>query len=126
MLHHVSVGVTDVARAALFYDSVLGALGYKRVMEFLPHALAYGTTAPIFWVQVPANREPATVGNGTHIGFAAKRRQDVDAFHAAALKSGGMDNGAPGPRPDYGPHYYGAFVLDPDGNRIEAVVMPMA
>lgn len=125
MLNHVSVGVADVERAAKFYDAALSALGYKRVMEFLPHAVAYGIEGPAFWVQVPANRAPASVGNGTHIGFNAKTKRQVNAFHAAALKAGGTDNGAPGPRPDYGPEYYGAFVLDLDGNHLEAVIYPM-
>lgn len=125
MLHHVSVGVADVEAAARFYDAALGALGYRRVMEFLPSAVAYGENAPSFWVQQPANGKAATIGNGTHIGFTAKSKEAVHAFHAAALKAGGKDNGAPGPRPDYGPEYYGAFVFDPDGNRLEAVMFPM-
>ena len=125
MLHHVSVGVADLERAAKFYDAALSTLGYKRVMEFMPHAVAYGVDSPAFWVQVPANREPPSVGNGTHIGFNAKTKSQVHAFHAAALKAGGTDNGAPGPRPDYGPEYYGAFVLDLDGNRLEALIYPM-
>jgi catechol 2,3-dioxygenase-like lactoylglutathione lyase family enzyme len=122
MLHHVSVGVSDVARAAAFYDAVLGALGYKRIVEYLPHAIAYGEVRPRFWVQTPANGEPASVGNGNHIGFMAKSREAVDAFHRAALEQGGTDNGAPGPRPDYGPEYYGAFIIDLDGNRLEATL----
>ena len=125
MLHHVSVGVTDVERAARFYDAVMAALGYKRIMEFLPHALAYGENAPSFWVQRPNDGGEASVGNGTHIGFTAATRAAVDAFHAAALAAGGSDNGPPGPRPNYSPEYYGAFVLDLDGNRIEAVLYPM-
>ncbi len=124
MLHHVSVGVADVGRAAKFYDAVLGALGYKRIMEFLPHAVAYGDTGPSFWVQVPHNRQPSSVGNGAHIGFSARTKKAVDAFYQAALANGGADNGAPGPRPDYGPEYYGAFILDLDGNRIEATLHP--
>jgi len=122
MLHHVSVGVADVERAAKFYDAVLGALGYKRVMEFMPYALAYGESAPSFWVGLPHNQQSATVGNGAHVGFSARSKNAVDAFHRAALAHGGTDNGEPGPRPDYGPEYYGAFVLDLDGNRIEATL----
>jgi len=125
MLHHVSVGVTDVERAARFYDAVMEALGYRRIMQFLPSAVAYGLDAPSFWVQQPADGGPATVGNGTHIGFTARSKDAVDAFFAAAMEAGGLDNGPPGPRPDYGPEYYGAFVLDLDGNRLEAVLYPM-
>lgn len=126
MLHHVSVGVTDVARAAKFYDAVLGALGYKRVMEFLPHAIAYGESKshPEFWIQLPANQSAATAGNGTHVGFSAKSKGQVNKFHEAALKQGGSNNGEPGPRPDYGPDYYGAFIYDLDGNKIEATLHP--
>ncbi len=122
MLHHVSVGVADVERAAKFYDAVLGALGYKRVMEFMPYALAYGETAPNFWIGLPHDQKSASVGNGAHVGFSARSKAAVDKFHATALAHGGSDNGAPGPRPDYGPEYYGAFVIDIDGNRIEATV----
>jgi catechol 2,3-dioxygenase-like lactoylglutathione lyase family enzyme len=120
MLHHVSLGVRDVERAAAFYDAVLGALGYKRIMEFLPYAVAYGDDSPSFWVQLPHNQQAASVGNGVHIGFIAHNKNAVHRFHSAALANGGTNDGQPGPRPDYGPEYYGAFVLDLDGNKLEA------
>jgi catechol 2,3-dioxygenase-like lactoylglutathione lyase family enzyme len=126
MLHHVSVGVVDVERAARFYDAILGALGVKRVMEFLPHAVAYGEGAAEFWVQLPHDQKQASPGNGAHVGFAARNRKAVDDFHAAALEAGAMDEGAPGPRPDYSPEYYGAFVRDPDGNKLEALFFATA
>ena len=122
MLHHVSVGVRDVERATTFYDAVLAALGYKRVMEFLPYAVAYGDRQPSFWVQLPHNQQPASVGNGVHIGFIARSKDAVHRFHAAALAKGGASGGEPGPRPDYGADYYGAFVLDLDGNKLEATL----
>ena len=122
MLHHVSVGVRDVERAAKFYDTVLSALGYKRVMEFMPYAVAYGEKHPSFWVQLPHNQQAATVGNGVHIGFIARSKDAVHRFHSSALAQGGTDDGAPGPRPDYGPDYYGAFVIDLDGNKLEATL----
>ena len=125
MLHHVSVGVADVVRAGGFYDRVLATVGLRRVMEFLPYAVGYGDKHPSYWVQLPHDRNPASIGNGVHICFAAPSRNAVQAFHAAALANGGTDDGAPGPRPDYGPDYYGAFVRDPDGNKIEAVVFAM-
>ncbi len=124
MLHHVSVGVRDVERAAEFYDAILGTLGYKRVMEFLPYAIAYGETQPSFWVQLPHNQQVATAGNGVHIGFIAHSTEAVDAFHAKAVELGAQDAGAPGPRPDYSPDYYGAFVFDLDGNKLEATLVP--
>jgi len=124
MLHHVSVGSRDVARAVEFYDKVLKPLGYKRVMEFLPHAVAYGDEHPEFWVQTPADGGTPSVGNGVHISFIAPTQQSVHAFHAAAIEAGGTDEGGPGPRPDYGPGYYGGFVRDLDGNKLEAAVIP--
>src|ERR1700750_1558636 len=104
MLHHISIGVADVVIAARFYDDVLGTLGYKRIMDFLPKAVAYGEDFPVFWVQVPSEGQ-ASHGVGAHVAFAAKDRKAVDAFHAMALRMGGSDNGAPGPRPNYGPTY---------------------
>jgi len=124
MLHHVSIGVADVTRSAAFYDAVLGALGYGRVLEFLPHAVSYGEGSSELWVQLPHDQKTASVGNGAHIGFKAKTREAVHAFHAAALAGGGTDDGAPGPREDYGPTYYGAFVRDLDGNKLEAMLVP--
>ncbi|HEY3637924.1 MAG TPA: VOC family protein [Rhizomicrobium sp.] len=124
MLHHVSVGVADVANAAEFYDAVLGALGYKRTAQYLPYAIGYGEGTSEFWIQLPADQGSPSPGNGTHIGFSARNRQAVHRFHEAALDNGGTDNGAPVPRPDYGPDYYGAFVRDPYGNKLEATLNP--
>jgi catechol 2,3-dioxygenase-like lactoylglutathione lyase family enzyme len=122
MLHHVSVGVMDVERAAKFYDAALGALGYKRIAEYLPHAIGYGAIRPEFWVQRPHDQNAASVGNGTHVGFIARSKNAVNKFHSAALAQGGSNNGEPGPRPDYGPEYYGAFIFDLDGNKLEATL----
>lgn len=123
MLHHVSVGVGDVVRAAEFYDAVLGALGYKRTAQYLPYALAYGEGVSEFWIQLPHDEAAPSAGNGAHVGFGAKRKEAVHRFHEAALANGGRDDGAPGPRPQYGADYYGAFVRDPFGNKIEAVLV---
>jgi catechol 2,3-dioxygenase-like lactoylglutathione lyase family enzyme len=122
MLHHVSVGVHDIARAAKFYDAVLKTLGYKRVADYSPHAIGYGEAPdrPEFWIGGAHDGKPVSAGNGTHMGFIARTRAQVRNFHAAALVQGGSNNGEPGPRPDYGPEYYGAFVYDLDGNKIEA------
>jgi catechol 2,3-dioxygenase-like lactoylglutathione lyase family enzyme len=124
MLHHVSVGVTDVARAAAFYDEVLGALGYKRTAQYLPYAIAYGVSSPVFWIGLPHDQRKAHPGNGSHVGFSARSKAAVDEFYRAALNNGGADEGEPGARPDYGPDYYGAFVRDPDGNKLEATLHP--
>jgi len=124
MLHHVSVGVTDFERAAKFYDAVLATLGFKRVADFSPHAIGYGETYPEFWIGAPHDGKPASAGNGTHFGFSARSKAQVLKFHAVALAQGASNNGEPGPRPDYGPDYYGAFVYDLDGNKIEATLHP--
>lgn len=126
MLHHVSIGVADVERAAQFYDAVLSKLGFKRVMEIMPYGIAYGLKFPQFWVQVPHDHNSASVGNGAHIAFSANSKAAVNAFHAAAISAGGRDDGAPGYRPQYTPEYYGAFVRDLDGHKIEAVFFDMS
>ncbi len=122
MFNHVSIGSNDLERARIFYDKVLGVLGYKRTMsEDFGHA--YGVEWPEFWIGRSHDDQPATVGNGTHVAFIAASRADVDAFHAAALEAGGGDEGPPGERP-YTDNYYAAFVSDLDGNKIEAVHLP--
>ena len=120
MLHHVSIGVVGVERAAEFYDAVLGALGYKRTAQYLPYGIAYGEGVSEFWIQLPHDNKAPSPGNGAHFGFTARSQDAVHRFHEAALANGGADDGAPGPRPQYGPDYYGAFVIDPFGNKIEA------
>ena len=118
-ISHVSIGTNDFDRAVAFYDRVLGAIGCKRIFEF-PGAVAFGKQFPEFWVQRPIDGKAAAPGNGSHFGFIAPSREAVKAFHEAAIAAGGTDDGAPGPRPDYGESYYGCFVRDPDGHKIEA------
>ena len=123
IMSHVSIGTNDMARATKFYDAVLGALGYGRVMEHGEYAVAYGTVFPEFWVQMPYNKSAAgSPSNGVHFAFIATSKEKVDAFHAAALANGGTDDGPPGYRPEYGEPYYGAFVFDPDGHKVEAMI----
>jgi catechol 2,3-dioxygenase-like lactoylglutathione lyase family enzyme len=121
ILSHVSVGTNDFERARAFYDAALAPLQIRTVMSF-DGAVAYGREWPEFWVQRPFDAGRATVANGVHFAFLAPDEAAVHAFHAAALAAGGTDEGAPGPRPDYGPDYYAAFVRDPDGHKIEAMV----
>jgi catechol 2,3-dioxygenase-like lactoylglutathione lyase family enzyme len=121
MLHHLSFGVRDLARAGAFYDAVLAALGYVRVFED-DMALGYGHAGRDDLLSLKLVPRVDVPGAGFHLAFAAGARREVDAFYAAALRHGGRCNGAPGPRPDYGDQYYAAFVVDPDGYRIEAVV----
>jgi catechol 2,3-dioxygenase-like lactoylglutathione lyase family enzyme len=123
MLDHIGFGVSDYARSRAFYEKALAPLGYSIFRELTPeqsggHARAgfWADGKPDFWI-----------GGGQilkgklHVAFAAKDRATVDAFYRAAIAAGGIDNGAPGPRPQYHPNYYGAFVLDPDGHNVEAV-----
>ena len=119
IISHVSIGTNQFERAVAFYDSVLATLGCKQMMAY-PGAVAYGRAFPEFWVQTPFDGRPATLGNGTHFGFVANSKEAVHAFHAAALAAGGTDDGAPGPRADYTDAYYGCFVRDLDGHKIEA------
>ena len=129
MIDHTGLVVSDLAAARRFYDAVAGALGLGTrdiAPGGAPVAFVLGRSAeqplPYLWIGTPIPSywpEGARVGqNPQHVAFAAASRAQVQAFHAAALAAGGRDNGAPGPRPAYG--YYGAFVLDPDGNNVEA------
>jgi catechol 2,3-dioxygenase-like lactoylglutathione lyase family enzyme len=121
MIDHTGIGVADVGRSAAFYDAALGALGLHRAMQIPEDEGTEGVgyslgDYPVFWID---RYHPHSVRQ--HTAFVAKSRDEVDAFYAAALEAGGTDNGAPGPREGYPPDYYLAFVLDPDGNNIEAI-----
>jgi catechol 2,3-dioxygenase-like lactoylglutathione lyase family enzyme len=118
MFDHVGLNVKDYAASRTFFEQALAPLGYRVVMAFDEwKAAGFGTDEkPEFWI---SEREP--YGTGTHLAFTCAERATVDAFHDAALDAGGIDNGRPGPREQYHPNYYGAFVHDPDGNNIEAV-----
>lgn len=119
MINHVSIGVRDLAAAKRFYDAAFAALGYPCLSEDAS-ALGYGREAAGFWVGAVERPVPPDPGSNLHFCFDAPSRESVDAFHRAALAAGGRDNGAPGLRPDYGADYYAAFVIDPDGYRLEA------
>jgi catechol 2,3-dioxygenase-like lactoylglutathione lyase family enzyme len=115
VIDHVKLHVADAERSRAFYEQALAPLGYRVIMQPAPGLVGMGTGFPDFWV---AQSDAPTVA---HVALRAEDREAVDAFHAAALAAGGRDNGAPGLRPQYHPGYYGAFVLDPDGNNVEAV-----
>jgi len=119
MFDHLSIGVQDVARAGRFYDAALAPLGFRRLSDS-PGSLSYGGERVALWVNEAERPVPADMASGLHFCFEAASRADVDAFHTAALSAGGSDNGQPGLREDYGPDYYAAFVIDPDGYRLEA------
>jgi len=124
MIDHMGMGVSDLARATAFYLEALKPLGIGMIMEVPAEVTGNGAAVgfgaqgkPFFWI----GEGPAPQDTHVHVAFAATSRADVDAFYQAALAAGGKDNGAPGLRPHYHANCYGAFVLDPDGNNIEAV-----
>jgi catechol 2,3-dioxygenase-like lactoylglutathione lyase family enzyme len=119
MFDHVSIGVRDANASKRFYDAALKPLGYTCLSQS-PGSLGYGSEAVALWVNEAPRPVAADTDSGLHFCFAAPTRGSVDAFHAGALRAGGSDNGAPGLRASYGDHYYAAFVVDPDGYRIEA------
>jgi catechol 2,3-dioxygenase-like lactoylglutathione lyase family enzyme len=123
MLDHVGFAVSDFSRAKAFYEAALRPLGLSLVVEVTAeetgadaHAGFGAAGKPFFWIGTGDRPK-----GGTHVAFAAATRAEVDAFFRAALEAGGRDNGPPGPRPHYHPNYYAAFVLDPDGDNVEAV-----
>ncbi len=122
MFSHVTLGTRDIRKAVAFYDPLLAGLGLARQESDLEKGYAgYAAapeTTPQFWVLLPINRQAATMGNGVTIAFEAKDRASVDRFHATGLAQGGTDEGAPGLRAHYHPAYYGAYLRDPDGNKL--------
>jgi catechol 2,3-dioxygenase-like lactoylglutathione lyase family enzyme len=116
VLDHLNIGVSDYERSKAFYRDALKPLGYAVVLERDEVACGFGNAGkPEFWVSTRERSGPV------HVAFASPNRAGVDAFYAAAIAAGGTDNGKPGLRQLYHPHYYGAFVFDPDGNNVEAV-----
>ena len=122
MFSHITIGTNDMARAERFYDAIMAVLGHPVLFKAPPQALVWGLPAgEKLFVVKPYDGQPARAGNGVHAAFKAESRSAVDAFHKAALDHGGSDEGPPGPRPHYHPNYYGAYVRDPDGNKLQAV-----
>jgi catechol 2,3-dioxygenase-like lactoylglutathione lyase family enzyme len=126
MLHHISLGAVDIQRAARFYDAALEPLGYVRVWTDLrpgedEQAVGYGVQGADDLLAIKQVSQLIPHMPGFHLALAAPSRASVVAFYAAALAAGGTDNGPPGLRPDYGPDYFAAFVVDPEGHRLEAV-----
>ena len=121
LLSHLSIGVADLARGIAFYDAVMAVLGGMRCFTG-PVSAGYGPNPDKEDLALKLAPGPDVAPRpGFHLAFAAQSREMVDRFHATALRHGGRDDGASGPRPQYGPTYYAAFVIDPDGHRLEAV-----
>lgn len=125
MIDHVSVGVSDLARSAAFYEAVLGAIGMTCLVR-RPATVGFGKRYPEVWLNHRPGMAAVAETTGGHICFRARSEDAVRAFHAAALANGGLDDGAPGPRQAQMTPYFGAFVRDPDGNRLEAATFPPA
>jgi len=123
MIDHVSVGVRELERAARFYEATLATLGLTLLVT-RPATIGFGKSYPEFWVNLRTGMSAVPHESGSHICLRAKTTAEVDAFHAAALGAGGISDGGPGLRPHDRVRYYAAFVIDPDGNRIEAVTFP--
>jgi catechol 2,3-dioxygenase-like lactoylglutathione lyase family enzyme len=117
MIDHVGFEVTELERSARFYDAVFYALGARRMLES-EHAVAYGVNAPLLWIVVRGRRPGPGYG---HVALQASGKAAVDAAFQAGLDNGGREDGAPGQRPQYGRRYYAAYLLDPDGLRVEIV-----
>ena len=123
MIDHISVGVSDLDRSAKFYEATLAPLGLT-CLVIRPATVGFGKAYPEFWINLRAGQPPVSPESGRHICLRGKTTAEVDAFHAAALAAGGASDGAPGLRPHDRVSYYAAFIVDPDGNRIEAVTFP--
>jgi catechol 2,3-dioxygenase-like lactoylglutathione lyase family enzyme len=121
-LNYVMIGTNDVARARPYYDAILPLIGGKVHADYMPHAFCYQLRGGgQMWVAPPFDKGQATPGNGNMVGLLCASEEEVGAVHAAALANGGTNEGDPGPRPNYGPDFYGAYVRDPDGNKMSFV-----
>lgn len=120
MIDHVSVAVRDLAAGTGFYEPLLQTIGLSKLVE-RADTVGFGKRYPEFWINVRKSMASVEPDSGVHICLRTRTRESVDAFYATALENGGVDDGEPGFRPQYSDTYYGAFIRDPDGNRIEAV-----
>lgn len=125
MIDHISLAVRDLARSAAFYEAVLAPLGYRKLVE-RPASIGFGKTYPEIWLNIRPQMAPVAEDTGAHVALRARDAAAVEAFHAAAIRHGGRDDGAPGPRQAAMTGYFAAFIRDPDGNRIEAASFPPA
>lgn len=126
MIDHISIAVRDLKAAERFYTALLAPLGMSKLREWPDAAIGFGKKHPEFWVNRRADVARVPDDSGVHVCLRGRETAAIDAFHAAALASGGTSDGAPGLRPHYYENYYAAFIRDPDGNRIEAVTFVTA
>ena len=120
MIDHVSIAVRDLAACGRFYEALLAAIGYSKLVV-RSTTIGFGKKYPDFWLNERRAMTPVDANSGAHVCLRAQSAEAVQAFHAAAMAGGGASDGAPGPRPEYSAGYYAAFVRDPEGNKIEAV-----
>lgn len=121
-LNYVMIGSNDVVKARAYYDAILPLAGGKVVMDFMPYGFCYELRGGgKLFISTPHNKAPATVGNGNMVGLLCESEAEVSMLHAVALANGGSNEGDAGPRPDYGPNFYGAYVRDLDGNKMSFV-----
>jgi len=125
MIDHVSIAVRDLAASARFYETVLATLGYEKLAD-RPATIGFGKKYPELWLNERRNMAPVDADTGAHICLRASSVEAVQAFHAAAITSGGASDGAPGPRSGQIGGYYAAFIRDPEGNKIEAATFTAA
>lgn len=123
MIDHISIPVRDLVRSAAFYEAVLEPLGHRLLVQ-RPQTVGFGKKYPEFWLNARPDAAPAPDDTGAHVCLRAASVAAVDAFHARALAMGGRSDGTPGPREAAMTTYYGAFIRDPDGNKVEAVTFP--
>lgn len=119
MLNHISLSVRDLKRSALFYTETLAIIGIKPLFTIENEVIGFGIDRPTFWINTSDDAHP--MSKNVHVAFSCASRSDVDSWYNAAISAGAKNNGKPGLRPQYHENYYGAFVIDPDGNNIEAV-----
>src|SRR5438270_8629272 len=124
VIDHLSIAVADLKKSAAFYAAVLAPLGYRKIAD-RPASVGFGKKYPEFWLNARPNGACAAEDTGAHICLRARSIEAVREFHARALANGGRDGGAPGPRRGEVTDYFGAFIRDPDGNKIEAMTIPV-
>jgi catechol 2,3-dioxygenase-like lactoylglutathione lyase family enzyme len=123
MIDHVSIGVTDLDAAGVFYTEVLAAAGVEKMVD-KPGTVGFGKKYPEFWLNQRPAEAGSTANSGNHVCLRVPSRAVVDEFHSRALALGASSDGQPGFRPEYHERYYAAFIIDPDGNRVEVVTFP--